>query len=200
LKLVMLTGFLGVGKTTLLLELVRALKSGNDRQFVILENEVGEVGIDGSYLESQGLKVKELFSGCICCQLAADLVTTLNQLQEAFAPDGVFLEPSGMAIPSNILETMDKYCKVVEEVLVVSIVDAERYGILLEAGMPLVINQIEPAQVVAISKIDLMSEEELTDITAKVRKVNPGADIVQVSALERTNLEILTERIGRLWP
>jgi G3E family GTPase len=88
----------------------------------------------------------------------------------------------------------------VEEVLVVSIVDSERYGILLEAGMPLVIKQIEPAQVVAVSKIDIMSEEELADITSKVRMVNPGADIVQVSALTGTNLEILTERIGRLWP
>jgi G3E family GTPase len=196
----MLTGFLGAGKTTLLLEIIRALTSGNDRRFVILENEVGEVGIDGSYLESQGLKVQELFSGCICCQLSADLVTTLNQLQETFAPDGVFVEPSGMAVPSRILETIAKYCKIVEEVLVVSIVDAERYGLLLEAGMPLVINQIEPAQVVAVNKIDITSEDELTDITAKVRKVNPAADIVQVSALEGTNMEILTEKVGRLWP
>ena len=200
MKLVMLTGFLGAGKTTLLLQLVRALTSGNDRRFVILENEVGEVGIDGSYLESQGLKVQELFSGCICCQLSADLVTTLNRLQETFAPDGVLLEPSGMAVPGRILETVAKYCKVVDEVLVVSIVDAERYGLLLEAGMPLVINQIEPAQVVAVNKIDIMGEEELADITAKVRKVNPGADIVQVSALEGTNLEELAERVGRLWP
>ena len=200
MKLVMLTGFLGSGKTTLLLELVRALTSGDDRKFVILENEVGEVGIDGSYLESQGLKVKELFSGCICCQLAADLVTTLNQLQETFAPDAVFLEPSGMAVPSNILDTVDKYCKVVEEVLVVSIVDAERYGILLEAGMPLVIKQIEPAQVVVVSKIDLISEDELADIMSKVRKVNPGADIFKISVPVGTNLDTLTERIGRLWP
>jgi G3E family GTPase len=200
LKLVILTGFLGAGKTTLLLEIVQALTSGNDRRFVILENEVGEVGIDGSYLESQGLKVQELFSGCICCQLSADLVSTLNQLQETFAPDGVFVEPSGMAVPSRILETIAKYCKVVEEVMVVSIVDAERYGILLEAGMPLVINQIEPAQVVAVNKIDIMSEEELEDITAKVRDVNPGADILQVSALEGTNMEKLSERVGGLWP
>jgi len=200
MKLVMLSGFLGAGKTTLLLELVRSLASGDDRRFVILENEVGEVGIDGSYLESQGLKVQELFSGCICCQLSADLVTTLNRLQETFAPDGVFLEPSGMAVPGNILETMDRYCKAVEEVLVVSIVDAERYGILLEAGMPLVVKQIEPARVVAVNKIDVVSEEGLENITARVRKINPDADIVPVSALKGTNVETLIERIGRLWP
>jgi G3E family GTPase len=199
MKLVMLTGFLGSGKTSILLNLIRGLTCDGEHRFVILENEVGEIGIDGPFLEMEGLRVRELFSGCICCQLAADLVTTLHELQEALEPECVFLEPSGLAVPKSILDTLDRYCKVIDEVMVLAVVDAERYDTLIDAGIPLVNLQIEPAQIVAINKIDLISEEDVFKLTAQVARMNPTADIYQVSTLNGTDLGPLLERVRTLW-
>jgi G3E family GTPase len=199
MKLVMLTGFLGSGKTSILLDLMRGLTSDGEHRFVILENEVGEIGIDGPFLEAEGLRVRELFSGCICCQLAADLVTTLHEIQDVLDPDGVFLEASGMARPKNILETLGRYCKVVDEVMVLTVVDAARYDTLIEAGIPLINLQIEPAQVVVINKIDLVSKEDTSKLTAQVARMNSTADIYQVSTLKGTDLNPLLERVRTLW-
>lgn len=111
MKLVILTGFLGTGKTTMLLAVICYLVSENGRKFVIVESEVGEIGIDGTHLVSEGLDVRELFAGCVCCQLAGILVSTLNEIKDAIDPDSVFVETPGIAVPVNFLKTVDKYCR-----------------------------------------------------------------------------------------
>jgi G3E family GTPase len=98
LKLLLISGFLGSGKTTLLLQIARRLAAASQK-VAIIENEVGEIGIDGQYLRREGLEVQEMFGGCVCCTLAVDLVTTLRKLEESVQPDRVILEATGVAPP-----------------------------------------------------------------------------------------------------
>ena len=97
MDLLIIAGFLGAGKTSLLLELVGGLAAGGTRKIAIIENEIGAVGVDDQVLAAEGLPVREIYSGCICCSLRGDLVTTLLELERQEKPDLVILEPSGAA-------------------------------------------------------------------------------------------------------
>lgn len=196
MQLVIITGFLGSGKTTLLLGLTKKLMSEGGLDLVILENEVGEIGIDGAYLELQGLQVKELYSGCVCCQLAGDLVVTLREIKAAFDPDCVFLEASGLARVESILETLDKYSREVEKVLIVSLADVERHELYLEEPMPFVINQLEQADLLVLNKADSGGSELVEALERRLAEINPDAEVIMVAALHGTNLDRVAERIS----
>lgn len=195
MKLVIITGFLGSGKTTLLLGLVRRLTEGNGISLVILENEVGEIGIDGAYLETQGLQVKELYSGCVCCQLAGDLVTTLQEIKAALDPDCVFLEASGLARVESVLQTLDRYSREVDRVLVVSLADLERSELFGEEPIPFVVNQVRHADLVVLNKIDSGGEALIEGMEKRMAEINPDAAVVRASALHGTNLGEVAERV-----
>ncbi|RJP35158.1 MAG: cobalamin biosynthesis protein P47K [Actinobacteria bacterium] len=196
MKLIIISGFLGSGKTTLLLGLVRRLTSGNGCDFVILENEVGEIGIDGVFLEKQGLQVKELYSGCVCCQLAGDLVVTLREIKDVLDPDGVILEASGLAKVESILDTLDRYYGELEGTMVISLADLERFELYQEEPMPFVINQIRYADLVVLNKTDSGDGELTATMAAKLAELNPDAEVIGVSALEGSNLDLVAERLG----
>jgi G3E family GTPase len=196
MKLAIISGFLGSGKTTLLLGLVKRFTGGESLDFVILENEVGEVGIDGVYLEKQGLQVKELYSGCVCCQLAGDLVVTLREIKEALDPDCVILEASGLARVESILGTLDKYCRELDGILVISLADVERFELYLEEPMPFVINQLKHAGLVVLNKTDSGGDELIEALEGKLEEINPQAEVVRVSALHGTNLDRVAEKVG----
>jgi G3E family GTPase len=196
MKLVIISGFLGSGKTTLLLGLVRRLTSENGFDFVILENEVGEISIDGAFLEKQGLQVKELYSGCVCCQLAGDLVVTLRDIKEALDPDCVILEASGLARVENILKTLDKYYQELEGTFIVSLADLERFELYLDEPMPFVTNQLKLADLVVLNKTDSGDGELADTLKAKLAELNHGAEVIGISALEGSNLDLVAERLG----
>ena len=109
MRLLLISGFLGSGKTTLLLEIARRLAAGSQK-IAIIENEVGEVGIDGQYLRREGLEVQEMFGGCVCCTLSVDLVTTLKKLDRLVRPETVILEATGIARPGDIVPTVRQVC------------------------------------------------------------------------------------------
>jgi G3E family GTPase len=196
MKLLLITGFLGSGKTTLLLGLVKRLTADDGLDFVILENEVGEVGIDGAYLEKQGLQVKELYSGCVCCQLAGDLVVTLREIKKALDPDCVILEASGLARVESILDTLYKYYQELDGILVISIADLERCELYLEEPMPFVINQVKHAGLVVLNKTDTSGDELIEDLGGRLAEINPRAEVVRASALHGTNLDVVAEKVG----
>jgi len=196
MKLIIISGFLGSGKTTLLLGLVRELTSRKDLKFVVLENEVGEISIDGALLEQQGLQVRELFSGCVCCQLAGDLVVTLRDIAAALAPDAVILEASGLARVESILETLDRYCRELDGVMVITLADLERHELYLEEPMPFVINQIGRADLVLLNKTDSGDAELVQALEERLKALNPRAELIKVSALHGSNLELVAERVG----
>ena len=190
MKLLLISGFLGSGKTTLLLEIARRMVAGSQK-IAIIENEVGEVGIDGQYLRREGLEVQEMFGGCVCCTLSVDLVTTLKKLDRLFQPETVILEATGIARPGDIVPTVRQYASMVDEIQVLVLVDGPRYEMLLEVMNPLVTAQIGAADVVAINKIDEMDEAGIDHIRRSVKDLNEKTRVVAVSAEHRINLEDL---------
>ncbi len=190
MKLLMLSGFLGSGKTTLLLEIARRLAAGSQK-IAIIENEVGEVGIDGQYLRQEGLEVQEMFGGCVCCTLSVDLITTLKKLDRLVQPETVILEATGIARPGDIVPTVQKYASMVDEIQVLVLVDGPRYEMLLEVMNPLVTAQIGAADVVAINKIDEMDEAGVDRIRTSVKDLNEKTRVVAISAEHRINLDDL---------
>lgn len=195
MRLLLISGFLGSGKTTLLLEIARRLSTDSREKVAIIENEMGEIGIDGPYLRREGLEVQEIFGGCVCCTLSVDLVTTLRKLEESFRPGRVLLEATGVARPGDIVPTVRRYAPMVEKIQVLSLVDAPRYEMLLEVMNPLVTAQIGAADVVAVNKIDAVGEGVLERIRQSVKGLNGTAAVLAVSAERKVNLEALMEAL-----
>jgi G3E family GTPase len=190
LRLLLISGFLGSGKTTLLLEIARRLAAGSQK-IAIIENEAGEVGIDGQYLRQEGLEVQEMFGGCICCTLSVDLITTLKKLDQSFRPERVILEATGIARPGDIVPTVRKYASMVDEIQALVLVDGLRYEMLLEVMNPLVTAQIGAADIVVINKIDEMNEAGIDHIRRSVNDLNEKTRVVAISAEHQINLEEL---------
>ncbi len=193
MKLLIISGFLGSGKTTLLLEIARRL--ADSERVAIIENEVGEVGIDGAYLRQEGLEVQEMFGGCVCCTLSVDLVTTLKKLVPLFKPDRVILETSGVARPGDIVPVVRRYASFVDDIQVIVLVDASRYEMLLEVLQPLVKAQIRAADIVAVNKIDEVDEEALERIKQSVEGLNAVPLVLAVSAEQGINLDELMSAV-----
>jgi len=189
-RLLLISGFLGSGKTTLLLEIARRLAADSGK-IAIIENEVGEVGIDGQYLRREGLEVQEMFGGCICCTLSVDLVTTLKKLHQSVGPARVILEATGVARPGDIVPTVRRYAPMVDEIQVLVLLDGPRYEMLLEVMNPLVTAQIGAADIAVINKIDEMDEAGIDRVRRSVNDLNEKTRVVAISAEQQVNLEDL---------
>jgi G3E family GTPase len=180
-KVLCIAGFLGSGKTTVLLEVARAMAEDGS-QLAVIENEIGEVGIDGGYVCEQGLPVQELFGGCICCTLQAGLVETLRTVESLYGPDWVIIEPTGLAAPGDLLGLVADHCPDVDTMRVLTLVDAVRWPMLLEIVEPLVTAQLEAADIVAVNKVDDVDEEALAGVLESVGRLAGKATVLPVSA------------------
>jgi len=180
-NLLCIAGFLGSGKTTVLLEVARAMTE-EGWSLAVIENEIGEVGVDGGYVREQGLPVQELFGGCICCTLQSGLVETLQTVESRYSPDWVIVEPTGLAAPGDLLGVVVDHCPEVDVIRVLTIVDAARWPMLLEVVEPLVTAQLEAADIVAVNKIDAVDDEALAAIVQSVRALAGKATVLRVSA------------------
>ena len=196
MKLLIIAGFLGSGKTTLLLEVARRLTAAS-QNIAIIENEVGEIGIDGKYLRQEGLQVQELFGGCICCTLSVDLVSTLQKVDRLFQPVLTIIEPTGLASPGDVVTTVRSYAPMVTDIMVLVLLDAARYELLYEMLTPLLTAQIQSADIVAINKIDAVDGANIDLISKNVNQLNPQARVVAISAEKRINLEPLVMELVR---
>lgn len=170
------SGFLGAGKTTLLLKLL-AFVEGNK---VIIENEFGEVGIDGEILQRSNYDVVEMAQGCICCSMKANFETVLSSVIEDYHPRHIFIEPTGIGMLSQIIALFEQKdiadkCSLTMPIVVV---DALEYLLLLEDFGLFFKDQIAHAGIIVLSKIQLMREENLDEIIKSLRTINPQADIV----------------------
>ncbi|SFM85112.1 GTP-binding protein [Methanolobus profundi] len=182
MKVIIIGGFLGSGKTTTLRNLGKHLID-KGHKIAIIVNEVGEVGVDGETISSSGLVTKELTSGCICCSLKVSMEFTLQTIIEDYEPDVVIIEPTGIAFPLQIkehIELMD--LGEVSFSPVVSIVDASRFGVEWEQIPKFIENQIKESEIVCINKIDLVDRETIASSTQKVLEINPDAIVVEFSA------------------
>jgi G3E family GTPase len=177
MHLLLVTGFLGSGKTTLMLGLARAAQNAGRRTAIIV-NEIGEIGIDNQLMRQLQLDVWELFNGCICCTLTADLVSTLQKLDADYAPDLVMVEPSGAADPGNLLRALPYYKgRPLESIRWVAVLDPLRLPMLLEILTPLITAGIRQADCLIISKADLATQNELAQAIRATREINPQSPL-----------------------
>lgn len=161
MRLLLVTGFLGSGKTTLMIHLANSAGQRGLRAAVVV-NEIGEIGIDNQLMRRLDINVWELVNGCICCTLSADLITTLQQLDAGYNPDLVLIEPSGAADPRSILSALPYYRgRPIEAVQTVCVLDPLRFEMLFEVMTPLITAQLEQAALILVSKCDLASPAEI---------------------------------------
>jgi len=137
MRLLCVAGFLGSGKTTVLLELARRVAEAS-LTLAIVENEIGEVSVDGGIVRERGLPVRELFGGCVCCTLQTGLVDTLRALAADPAPDWVLVEPTGLAALADITTTVRELMPDVDEIRALTLIDAERWETLAHIVEPLI--------------------------------------------------------------
>jgi G3E family GTPase len=194
MELIVISGFLGSGKTSLLLLLAKAFVA-EGRKVAIVENEVGQNGIDGDMLKAEGLNVREIYSGCVCCSLRIDLIHTLLELERAVKPDLVFLEPSGVAGPKQIKHCLCGYGGNIEKQTFLVVADAKRLPAIRDFSMPLIHDGLEIADLVALNKSDLVSAQQLNDLEVRIREINPSVDLLCVSATTGFQVNGLIEKI-----
>ena len=197
MRLLLFVGFLGSGKTTLILALARRVAPAGLRVCVIV-NEVGDVGIDGEVLRLGELEVKEITAGCICCQIGPDLVLTLRELDQRFRPHLVIVEASGIATPGGVLDALRYYpTENLAGIETVAVVDAARFLELHEVITPLIESQIAGADRVVITKIDEATTAAIADARDVVRLLAPTAPVHMVDA---TRDETLAPLLAELVP
>lgn len=196
MKLVQVAGWLGSGKTTLIIALSRAL-SAKGARVAILVNEVGAIPVDGKVIQEYGLTVKDIGGGCICCQVAGNLMKTLRLLSEGPKPDMVIIEPTGIAVPSSIRATILSWGQNQDVSMGPTIVlfDTTREEKLLtyESLKRLVSTQLKDADIIALSKVDIVSAEAIARAGEAVRLINPGARIVHLSTTRGDGFESLVQ-------
>ena len=190
MNLFVIAGFLGSGKTTLLLSIAKAVSAAG-KKIVIIENEIGDISIDDVMLEGEGLEVREIFSGCICCSLRNNLISTLLEIERDYNPDIVILEPSGVASPKQVMSALVGYGGEIEHKHVAVIVDAKRYQKIMHADIPIVQDGINSADILVINKSDLVNDDELEMIEQGLRKIRPDIRTMQVSTHANINVDKL---------
>jgi G3E family GTPase len=191
MKILLIGGFLGSGKTTVLLKLAKYLTDNGER-IVIIENEIGEIGIDDKLLKSGGFEVRELFSGCACCTSGGDLLQDINRImndgaqfgnaQFNEAPDRIIIEATGVAYPLAIKESVEREFNL--SVSVLALADAFRWRRLIQAMPELIKTQLNCADVILLNKRELSSNSEISEICEELTLLNPTAQIFPVSATE----------------
>lgn len=197
MRILIIAGFLGSGKTTLLLSLARALHRRAGWRVAVIENDAGTVGVDAEYLALEGLQVRFLHAGCICCQLRLDLLTTLYEIERTLAPDLVLLEPSGVAGPRQVAEALTGYGGDLAARHLLLVVDAQRYPAIRDWANPFIVSGIEAADTLALNKADAVAAPVLADLAARLRAMNPRATLLPLSALRGDGLPELAEHLLR---
>lgn len=187
MKILLLGGFLGSGKTSVLLPLAKYLAEHSTyagTRVAIVENEIGDVSIDGITLRNAGLSVTELFSGCICCTLGTELLNGLFEMERTQDPEWVIIEATGVACPGSVKESILESIRSVTEVRTAVLCDAERLQLLLKAIINIAPQQIRDADVLLLNKIDLVDEQTLQEAEATIRGLNAEAPVFRICAKE----------------
>ena len=172
------------------------LLSAKGKKVAIIENEIGEIGVDDLYLKENGLYVKEIYHGCICCSLRTNLIRSLIELERNFRPDVIVMEPTGVADPYLTLSTLSGYPGNVESKTMVSVVDAERLEEIVDLKISLALDGVKSADLVALNKIDLVSPEHLETLINKLGSINPDVEVKSVSTHDEKLLNELFELIA----
>ena len=177
-KIDIISGFLGAGKTTLIKKLIKDAFAG--QKIVLIENEFGEIGIDGGFLKDAGINITEMNSGCICCSLVGDFDKALKKVMEQFAPDRIIIEPSGVGKLSDVrraVENVAEDCQI-EVNSLVTVADAMKVKMYMKNFGEFYNNQVESAGTIILSRTQKVDEEKLNAAVALIREKNPNATII----------------------
>lgn len=199
MKITQIAGFLGCGKTTLLLNLSRLLAGEGERRVALVVNEIGEIPVDGKVIEESGMQVKDIGGGCICCEVASTFAKTIYRLYKDFSPEHVLVEPTGVAVPHQVKLAARMGGRDAKIGLGPAIVlfDATRPAELLDMDMlgQLVTTQVKDADIIAISKVDAVDEAAVDEACQKVRQYNSHAAIVPLSSFTGLGVQQLVEEL-----
>jgi G3E family GTPase len=199
MKITQIAGFLGCGKTTLLLKLSRNLAGEGTRKVALVVNEIGEIPVDGKIMEESGMQVKDIGGGCICCEVASTFAKTIYRLYKDFKPDHVLVEPTGVAVPHQVKLAARMGGRDAKISLGPAIVlfDATRPAELLDMDMlgQLVTTQVKDADIIAISKIDAVDDEAIKDAVLRVGEHNNRAATVSLSSFSGQGVDLLVSEI-----
>ncbi|MBE6918237.1 MAG: GTP-binding protein [Ruminococcaceae bacterium] len=178
-KIDIISGFLGAGKTTLIKKLLAEAYAGE--KLVLIENEFGEISIDGGFLKESGVQVSEMSSGCICCSLVGDFGEALKEVYEQFHPDRILIEPSGVGKLSDVIVAVQDTVKDVPEMVLnsfVTVADASKVKVYMKNFGEFYNNQIESAGTIILSRTQKLSQEKLEAAVALLREKNADAAIL----------------------
>lgn len=197
MRCILIGGFLGSGKTTLIRKLVEHLGRQGKKTAVIV-NEIGEVGIDGDIVSESGVETREITSGCVCCTLKISMEYTLRNLITSYSPDTIIIEPTGIAFPGQIKRNIENLgIPGITFAPIVNLVDAGRLSQETGELQNFMKNQIGEAEILGINKVELINNcEELLEICLFLRKLNPRARMIHFSA--RQGGENLDKLLGLL--
>lgn len=182
IKIDVISGFLGAGKTTLIKKLFASdLKN---EKVVLIENEFGEIGVDGAFLKDSGVQIKEINSGCICCSLVGDFSKSMKEIVEKFSPDRIIIEPSGVGKLSDIIKAIEKVEEPLEINIVATVVDGGKCKMYFKNFGEFYDDQIKQANTVIVSKTDKLGEEKILAAVELIKSLNPHATIVTTPVTE----------------
>lgn len=193
MKILILGGFLGSGKTSVLLQLAQYLvqqSSGNQNSRVaIIENEIGQIGIDDKLLRGNGYTVRDIFSGCVCCSLNSDLLSGVQEIKREVDPEWLIIEATGVAFPDKIAESLFTNLGIAAQI--VTLVDASRWQRIRLPLANLIEGQLNDAHLILINKTDLVEETVLREVEADLWELNSDASIYLINGIKPIDERLL---------
>ena len=190
------SGFLGAGKTTLIKKMIQEAYCG--QQLVLIENEFGEIGIDGGFLQDAGINITEMNSGCICCSLVGDFGKALTEVIERYHPDRIVIEPSGVGKLSDVIAAVEKVTG--EDVMLgntVAVVDAGKVKVYMKNFGEFYNNQVETASTIILSRTDAIAQAKLDMAVTMLREHNAHAALITTPWSELTGSQIMEAMEGK---
>ena len=191
-KVDIVSGFLGAGKTTLIKKLIKDALAGT--RVVLIENEFGEIGIDGGFLKEAGIEIREMNSGCICCSLVGDFNASLKQVMETYQPERILIEPSGVGKLDDVMRAIEKTAEEIPDMKVgsaVTVVDAAKARVYFKNFGEFFVNQIENAGTVLLTRTDKVSQDKIDEAVALIREHNQKATIITTPLAELDGKKVL---------
>lgn len=194
MKFLIIGGFLGSGKTSLILHLAQYMVNVRGiSKIAILENEIGAVGVDDKVLQGSGYQVRGMFSGCVCCTMAGELPINVRMLQQDYDPEWIIMEATGVAFPGSIRQNLMDTLGIRGEILCLA--DAQRWDRLLKPLEHLLSLQLKEADLILLNKADLVSPEALAAAAKSIRMFNRLAKIETISAKDGIDPALLDQII-----
>lgn len=188
-KVDVISGFLGAGKTTLIKKMFESDIS--KEKVVLIENEFGEIGIDGTFLKGAGIEIKEINSGCICCSLVGDFESSIKEVINKFNPDRIIIEPSGVGKLSDIVKAILKVDAPLKLNIVVTVVDGGKCKMYIKNFGEFYIDQVKEAHNVVVSKADKLSEEKILTAVEQIKAINDKCSIITTPITELSGEKLI---------